>query len=188
MNASLGWSFGTGRLRLLQGDITTADVDAVVNAANTRLAGGGGVDGAIHRASGPKLLEACRALVARQGNLPAGQAVITPGFSMQARHVIHTVGPIWRGGDANEETTLGSAYASCIRLAQENGLQSMAFPAISCGVYGFPVDLAATIALPAMRQGLEVGQVEQIDFYHFSPSSFEQWRGLALKILGAPSV
>lgn len=187
MTAAPSWNFGAGRLCLVKGDITTANVDAVVNAANSRLAGGGGVDGAIHRASGPQLLEACRAIVARQGNLPAGQAVITPGFSMKARHVIHTVGPIWYGGNDNEEATLRSAYTECIRLAHDNKLKSMAFPAISCGVYGFPVDLAATIALPAMRQGLENGLVDQIHFYHFSPASFDKWYGLALEILGAPN-
>ncbi len=186
MAPALSWNFGPGRLRLIQGDITAADVDAVVNAANSRLAGGGGVDGAIHRASGPQLLEACQAIVAKQGNLPPGQAVITSGFKMRARHVIHTVGPIWRGGNAEEEATLHSAYTSCIRLAQENKLQSMAFPAISCGVYGFPVPLAATIALPAMQHGLDNGLVAEIDFYHFSPSSFEQWHGLAQDILGTP--
>ncbi len=188
MAAALSWNFGPRRLRLIQGDITTADVDAVVNAANSRLAGGGGVDGAIHRACGPQLLEACQVIVAKQGNLPPGQAVITPGFNMRAPHVIHTVGPIWRGGNADEESILHSAYTSCIRLAQDNGLQSMAFPAISCGVYGFPVNLAATIALPAMRHGLENGLVARIDFYHFSPSSFDQWNGLAQDILGAPDV
>ncbi len=187
MTASPGWTFGSGHLWLIKGDITAADVDAVVNAANSRLAGGGGVDGAIHRASGPELLQACQEIVARQGNLPAGQAVITPGFAMKARHVIHTVGPIWHGGHSDEEATLRSAYTTCIKLAAENGLKSMAFPAISCGVYGFPVDLAATIALPAMRQGLEDGLVERIDFYHFSPASFDKWHGLALGILGTPT-
>ncbi|HWR04560.1 MAG TPA: macro domain-containing protein, partial [Humidesulfovibrio sp.] len=145
------WTFAQGSLELLEGDLTRADTDAIVNAANSGLLGGGGVDGAIHRAAGPELLAACRNIIAEIGSLPAGQAVITPGFRLAARLVIHTVGPIWRGGTAGEETLLRSAYANCLRLARENALASVAFPAISCGSYGYPLPQAAPLALAELR-------------------------------------
>jgi len=129
------------------GDITRLPVDAVVNAAKQSLLGGGGVDGAIHRAAGPQLLETCR----RLNGCPTGEARITPGFNLPAKWVIHTVGPVWRGGGGDEARLLEAAYRSCLDLALANGVHSIAFPAISTGVYGFPKKQAARIALQAMR-------------------------------------
>jgi len=134
------------RIEVITADITTLDVDAIVNAANSSLLGGGGVDGAIHRAAGPELLAACRPL----GGCPVGEARITPGFGLPARHVIHTVGPIWRGGTADEDALLASAYVASLRLARRHHMSSIAFPAISTGAYGFPAERAATIAVTAI--------------------------------------
>lgn len=139
------------RLRVWQGDITTLAVDAIVNAANTSLLGGGGVDGAIHRAAGPELTAFCAGL----GGCPTGEARITPGFRLPARHVIHTVGPVWRGGGHGEATALASCYRNSLALAEAHGLRTIAFPAISCGVYGFPLDEAARIAVANCRAALD---------------------------------
>lgn len=138
-------------LEIFQGDITTLDVDAIVNAANDRLAPGGGVCGAIHKAAGPELARACRAL----GGCPTGEARITPGFDLTARHVIHAVGPVWQGGEAGEAGLLESAYRSTLELAKAEGLASIAFPAISTGIYGFPLARATQIAVAACRAHLE---------------------------------
>ncbi len=137
------------RLHIITGDITRCDVDAIVNAANELMLGGGGVDGAIHRAAGPELLEACRAVTeVRPGvRCPTGEARITPGFRLSARFVVHTVGPVWHGGIHGEHTLLRSCYRTSLALAAAHGAKSIAFPAISTGVYGFPHELAAPIAI-----------------------------------------
>jgi len=173
-----GHSFavGPGRLRLVVADITTLAVDAVVNAANPSLAGGGGVDGAIHRAAGPRLLAACLEIVRQHGPLPTGQAVATPGFNLPAAHVIHTVGPIWRGGANNEPSLLASAYRESLLAAKAFGLGSVAFPAISCGVYGFPVELAASTALRTLHQGLMDCLAQEITMCLFSDRALDVWR------------
>jgi O-acetyl-ADP-ribose deacetylase len=142
---------------IVRGDITTFDVDAIVNAANTTLLGGGGVDGAIHRAAGPELLAECRTL---GGCLP-GQAKITRGYRLSARFVIHAVGPIWRGGKHGEAQTLANCYRSSLRLAVENEIKTIAFPAISCGAYGYPIQEAAHIALETTREFL--GATDNMD-------------------------
>ncbi|QLA17365.1 O-acetyl-ADP-ribose deacetylase [Desulfolutivibrio sulfoxidireducens] len=167
---------GPGRLRLISGDITRLRVDAVVNAANPSLAGGGGVDGAIHRAAGPRLLAACLAIVRQTGPLPTGQAVATPGFDLPAAHVIHTVGPVWRGGTHDEHGLLVSAYRESLLVAQRHGVRTVAFPAISCGVYGFPVELAAPAALRTLRQGLMDALVGEAVMCLFSARALAVWR------------
>jgi O-acetyl-ADP-ribose deacetylase (regulator of RNase III) len=144
------------RIRALRADITRLDVDAIINAANETLLGGGGVDGAIHRAAGPKLLAACRALPQVRAGVrcPTGEARITPGFLLPARHVIHTVGPVWNGGASGEAELLASCYRNVLRLAREHKLRSLAFPAISCGIFGYPVDAATRIAVREIRRAL----------------------------------
>ena len=139
------------RFAVRQRDITRESVDAIVNAANTSLLGGGGVDGAIHRAAGPELLQECRTL----GGCPTGEAKITRGHRLPAKYVIHTVGPVWHGGRRGEEELLAQCYRNCFRRMEEHGLRSIAFPAISCGAYGFPIDRAAAIALTEIKRFLE---------------------------------
>ncbi|TAH39855.1 MAG: O-acetyl-ADP-ribose deacetylase [Dokdonella sp.] len=147
------------QITIVQTDITGIRVDAIVNAANETLLGGGGVDGAIHRAAGAELLRACRALPEVQPGVrcPTGEARITPGFDLPARHVIHTVGPVWEGGDQGEAELLAACYRNCIRLAREHGLNSLAFPAISCGVFGYPPEAAARIALRELAEASASG-------------------------------
>ncbi|MBP7556428.1 MAG: O-acetyl-ADP-ribose deacetylase [Chitinophagaceae bacterium] len=151
----------TARIEIIRGDITQQNVDAIVNTANTSLMGGSGVDGAIHRAGGPAILEECRAIVARQGKCPAGEAVITTGGLLPARFVIHTVGPVWNGGKKKEAMVLSSCYRNSLQLAAAHAVDSIAFPNISTGVYRFPKPEAADIALATVREMLS--QLESID-------------------------
>ena len=159
----------TTRITLVQGDITTQQVDAIVNAANERLLGGRGVDGAIHRAAGPQLLEECRTL----GGCPTGEARITRGYRLPAKFVIHTVGPIWRGGNKGEPELLASCYHSSLHLAVENGVQTVAFPSISTGVYGFPIELAAPLAINTVQDFLADQPVmDEVRFVCFSGEDY----------------
>jgi len=165
------------------GDITEESTDAIVNAANSSLLGGGGVDGAIHRAGGPAILAECRQIVNKIGTLPAGKAVITPGGRLTARHVIHTVGPIYRGGERGEAEALGSCHRESIRVADEHALASVAFPAISTGAYGYPVTEAAPIAISATVQALACAkQVTLCRFVLFDISTVRAYQRAAEKL------
>lgn len=160
-------------LSALVADITTLATDAIVNAANEQLAPGGGVCGAIHRAAGPELARACAAL----GRCPTGDARMTPGFRLPARFVIHAVGPVWRGGGAGEPELLAAAYRAAIRLATDHTLRSVAFPAISTGIYGYPVELATAVAVDTVRGALQAGSsVQQVVFACFSPDVLQEYR------------
>ena len=142
------------RIEIVRGDITKLHVDAIVNAANSSLMGGGGVDGAIHRAGGPAILEECKAIVARQGRCGTGKAVITTAGNMPSKYVIHTVGPVWRGGGQNEYNLLADAYRNSLNIAADNGVETIAFPNISTGIYGFPKERAAEIAVRTVKEFL----------------------------------
>lgn len=158
------------RIQILQGDITTQAVDAIVNAANSSLLGGGGVDGAIHRAAGPGLVEECRTL----GGCPTGEARLTGGYRLPARHVIHTVGPVWYGGDHREDELLASCYRNSLALAHQHNLRTIAFSAISTGIYGFPKDRAARIALRETRDFLTSHTLpEHVYFVCYSADSLQ---------------
>jgi len=178
---------GKTSIRIVQGDITNQDVDAVVNAANSSLLGGGGVDGAIHRAGGPRILEECREIrrTRYQGGLPTGEAVITTGGNLRARHVIHAVGPVWAGGGHGEEKELAKAYRSALRVAEENGLRSVAFPSISTGAYGYPKEEAATVAVKAVRDYLRGGSnIEEVVFVLYGPQDYSLYMEVAPRIFG----
>ena len=156
-------------LSLVRGDITKERVDAIVNAANERLMGGGGVDGAIHRAGGPAIAAECSEIRARQGGCPTGQAVITSGGRLPARHVIHTVGPVWRGGSAGEPELLAGCYRESLRLAAGHGIRAIAFPSISTGVYGYPLAAAAAVALDTVTKFLETqAGIDEVRFVLFN--------------------
>jgi O-acetyl-ADP-ribose deacetylase len=158
------------KIEILRGDITTLEVDAIVNAANTTLLGGGGVDGAIHRAAGPELLAECRTL----GGCGPGQAKITCGYDLPARFVIHTVGPIWRGGKHDEARTLANCYRNSLKLAVENEIKTIAFPAISCGAYGYPIEEAAHITLTTTRDFLATtGKMNRLIFVLWGEDVYE---------------
>jgi len=162
------------RITVLQGDITKMEVDAVVNAANSSLMGGGGVDGAIHRAGGPVILKECREIVARQGRCERGKAVITSGGNLPAKYVIHTVGPVWTGGNSNEANLLQNAYLNSLKLAIENGVETIAFPNISTGVYGFPKGKAAKIAIETVTQFLlKNDQIKLVYFVCFDQENYD---------------
>jgi O-acetyl-ADP-ribose deacetylase (regulator of RNase III) len=161
------------RLEVQKGNITAVKVDAIVNAANTSLLGGGGVDGAIHRAGGSAILEECRAIVARQGGCKVGEAVVTTAGNLPAQYVIHTVGPIWRGGHHEEATLLSFCYTNSLKLALENVCKTIAFPAISTGVYGYPKDQAAQIAVQTIRAFLAHNSLpEKVLLVCFDEESF----------------
>jgi O-acetyl-ADP-ribose deacetylase (regulator of RNase III) len=171
---------GRARIVLTQGDITDQAVDAVVNAENATLLGGGGVDGAIHRAGGPAILEACRAIRATDwpDGLPTGRAVITTAGQLPARFVIHTVGPVWHGGDHAEPELLADAYRNSLELAREHELRTVAFPSISTGAYGYPIDEAARIALGTVRHALESAgdAFDEVRFVLFTNDALEAFR------------
>ena len=165
------------KLSIIQGDITVQATDAIVNAANPSLMGGGGVDGAIHRAGGPAILAECKQIVSRQGQLPTGKAVITTAGNLKAKHVIHTVGPIWHGGDRNEAKLLKSAYDECLKLATEHKLASVSFPSVSTGAYGYPVNEAAKAAIEAVASFLreQATSLKEVVFVLFDPRTYESY-------------
>lgn len=165
------------RLSIIQGDITRQATDAIVNAANPGLMGGGGVDGAIHRGGGPVILEECKQIVAKQGRLPIGKAVITTGGNLRSRHVIHTVGPVWQGGSRNEAALLESAYRESLKLAAEHNLTSISFPSISTGAYGYPVAEASKVAIKVVVSFLreQVTSLKEVVFVLFDSRTYEDY-------------
>lgn len=168
-------------IRIIQGDITKLDLDAIVNAANNSLLGGGGVDGAIHRAAGPKLVAECATL----GGCRTGDAKITKGYNLTARHVIHTVGPVWHGGGKGEPGLLRSAYRSCFEVAHANGIKTIAFPAISAGVYGYPMKDACVIAMEEAKTALgKYPELEEVVFVSFNESAFKIYQDTFTVVFG----
>ena len=176
--------FQNGKVQLIRGDITREATDAIVNAANSSLLGGGGVDGAIHRAGGPAILAECKAIRASQGECPPGEAVVTTGGRLPARYVIHTVGPVWRGGGRGEPEILASCYRISLRLAVENGVRSIAFPSISTGAYGYPVEKAAPVALSTVAAFLRMEKLAPglVRFVLFDAETLRTYRQ-ALEVL-----
>ena len=176
---------GKATVRLVRGDITEMETDAIVNAANSSLMGGGGVDGAIHRKGGPKMLEECKKIRASEWpqGLPTGKVVITSAGNLKARHVIHTVGPVWRGGNRGEPELLAQAYRNSLRLAVFKGLKTVAFPSISTGAYGYPVEDACRVALEAVKEVLEKeDSIDEVVFVLFSESAFEVYADKAEEV------
>jgi O-acetyl-ADP-ribose deacetylase len=181
----LTYKVGQATLSIIMGDLTQQDTDAIVNAANSGLMGGGGVDGAIHRAGGPAILEECRKIVEKQGRLPPGQAVITSAGRMKARHVIHTVGPIWAGGGQHEPDLLASAYRESLKLAAANNLTSVSFPSISTGAYGYPIDPAARIALKEVITFLsQRSSVKEVVFVLYGETNFKAYGAAFAEMVG----
>ena len=177
---------GEARVLLVQGDITDMDTDAVVNAANSSLMGGGGVDGAIHRRGGPRILEECKRLRAREWprGLPTGKAAITTGGNLKAKYVIHTVGPIWQGGNRKEPELLAEAYSNTLRLAVSKAVKTVAFPSISTGAYGYPIEKASRIALTAVKEFLEKeDNLDKVVFVLFTTNDSEIYKEAAKEIL-----
>lgn len=169
------------RIEVIDADITRQHVDAIVNAANSSLLGGGGVDGAIHRAAGPRLLAECRTL----GGCPTGQAKITRGYNLSAKHVIHTVGPIWRGGNSSEDQLLESCYQNSLKLAVEHGIKTLAFPSISTGVYGFPIERASRIAAKTVKAFLEDEEsIEKVVFVCFGQHDYQVYQDAIKEVFG----
>jgi len=165
------------RIELIKGDITKIELDAMVNAANTSLLGGGGVDGAIHKAGGRKILEECIKIRNKQGGCPSGEAVITNAGNLKAKYVIHTVGPVWNGGDKGEFEILEKCYINTIKLAIDYNIKSLAFPCISTGVYRFPKDLAAKIAINVIKSLLDIHQqIEKVIFVCFDDENYSRYR------------
>ena len=177
------------KLAIIQGDITKQTTDAIVNATNPSLMGGGGVDGAIHRAGGPAILEECKQIVAKQGRLPTGKAVITTGGNLKSKYVIHTVGPVWRGGSRNEAELLASAYRESLTVAAENKLASISFPSISTGAYGYPVAEAARIALRTAASFLEeqATSIKEVTFVLFDSRTYESYHSALQAVIGKES-
>jgi O-acetyl-ADP-ribose deacetylase (regulator of RNase III) len=176
---------GKATVRLVRGDITEMETDAIVNAANSSLMGGGGVDGAIHRRGGPKILEECKKIRATEWpqGLPTGKAVITSGGNLKAKHVIHTVGPVWRGGNRGEPGLLAQAYQNSLRLAVAKGLKTVAFPSISTGAYGYPLEEASRVALEAVKEFLEKEDaLNEVVFVLFSESALEVYSAEAEEV------
>jgi O-acetyl-ADP-ribose deacetylase (regulator of RNase III) len=176
---------GNTKLTLVRGDITTQETEAIVNAANTSLLGGGGVDGAIHRAGGPQILEECKKIRANQGGCPTGEAAITTGGLLKAKYVIHAVGPVWRGGNQDEEKLLASAYQSSLTLAKEKGVRSLSFPSISTGAYGYPVQAAARVALSTVRDFLNQHDFEEVRFVLFSDGDLQTYEASWTQVRGS---
>ena len=177
---------GKVRIRIVQGDITEQETDAIVNAANSSLMGGGGVDGAIHRKGGPKILEECKRIRETEwpNGLPTGKAVVTSGGNLKARYVIHTVGPVWRGGKHGEPELLAEAYRNSLKLAVSKGLKTIAFPAISTGAYGYPKEEAAEIALRTIKEFLEEeDKLEEVILVLFTKPSLQIYERKAQEIL-----
>ena len=177
---------GNAKVCLVQGDITDMETDAVVNAANSSLRGGGGVDGAIHRRGGPSLLEECKRLRAREwpGGLPTGKAAVTPGGNLKAKYVIHTVGPVWRGGTQKEPELLAEAYRNSLKLAVSKGLKTVAFPSISTGAYGYPIEKASRIALATVKSFLErEDNLDRVVFVLFSRDDLEVYMDAEKEVL-----
>jgi len=172
------------RLALVQGDITIQATDAIVNAANSGLMGGGGVDGAIHRAGGPAIMEECRKIREKIGRLPAGKAVITTGGRLKTKYVIHTVGPVWHGGTSGEAELLASAYRESLKLADEKGLKSISFPAISTGAYGYPLEPAARVALQTVLDFMSQDKsLEEVVFVLYDSATYQIYAETLRKLM-----